>query len=182
MQVVRVHDPSRRPASWTEIIESGQFAVFSKDDVLGVPCDLEGLRFAHADDVTCVVAGSIDEARQLSERAVERHPSLRCDVFDADGRTRPPLLTVVHPARAKTLETSTRQTWIRSVSAWTLIVLSVPLLVYAWLLFDSRERDVILPTFFGINMVLVALRLLWMNLLLRETEGARERRLRQLER
>jgi hypothetical protein len=35
----------------------------------------------------------------------------------------------------------------------------------------------ILPAFLGINMVIIGGRLLWLNLALRETERARERRL-----
>jgi hypothetical protein len=63
--------------------------------------------------------------------------------------------------------------------AWALIVLAIPLIVYAYL--ETREHDIILPAFVGINMILIGLRLLWMNFALRETERLREARLRQLE-
>jgi hypothetical protein len=39
------------------------------------------------------------------------------------------------------------------------------------------QVDIILPVFIGINMILAAGRLLWMNLTVRETEHAREERL-----
>jgi len=40
------------------------------------------------------------------------------------------------------------------------------------------ERDIILPAFIGINMVIVAGRLLWFNLAIRETERNRLARLK----
>jgi hypothetical protein len=179
VQIVRLHDAARRPASWTEIIRRGQFAAFAKDEAKGVPCDLDGMRFADAEAATCAIFDTVADARAFCEAAVQRHPALRVDLFDADGRTQPPLLTVIHPQRAAGLETSSRQMRIRRVAAWALIVLGIPLMIYAYL--EIRERDIILPAFFGINMVLIGLRLLWMNLALRETERVREERLRQVE-
>jgi hypothetical protein len=63
----------------------------------------------------------------------------------------------------------------RQVIAWTLIACGIPLMVFAYV--EFRERDMILPAFLGINMVIIGGRLLWLNLALRETERARERRL-----
>jgi len=100
---------------------------------------------------------------------------VRFDVFDSGGRVRPPILTIVHASRAAALDTSPRQMRKRRAIAWLLIVSGVPLMVFAYL--EYRERDIILPAFLGINMVLIGLRLLWMNLAIRETERARERRL-----
>ena len=174
MRIVRLHDPGRRPAAWTDIILPGQFAVFATDDATGVPCDMDGVRFA-AGAETCAIVDSIDEARVVCETALQQHPSIRFDVFDSDGRTRPPILTVLHPDRADALETSPRQMRKRQVIAWALIIAGIPLMVFASV--EYRERDIILPAFLGINMVIVGGRLLWMNLALRETERTRERRL-----
>ena len=173
--MLRLHDPARRPADWTEIIRDGQFAVFARDERAGVACDVEGTRFADAASATCAVFDSIEEARGFCETAVERHPAVRFDVFDAEGRTRPPLLTVVNAQRAAALETSPRKTRVRRAIGWALIVAGVPLMIFAYV--EFRERDIILPAFLGINMVLIGTRLLWMNLVVRETERAREQRL-----
>src|SRR4051812_40388504 len=159
VQTLRLHDPTRRPASWTEIIRAGQFAVFARHEASGVPCDVEGARFADPAAMTCAIVDSVEEARALCEGAVQRHPDVRFDVFESDGRTRPPLLTVTHPRRAGSLDTSPRQMRIRRGIAWALMVAGVSLLVYAWL--AEQEHDVVLAIFFGINMVLVGLRLLW---------------------
>jgi hypothetical protein len=175
VQIVRLYDPGRRPADWTEIIRDGQFAVFAKDDEAGVPCDLDGARFANAAAVTCAIVDSIDEARAVCDAAVARHAGVRCEVFDAGGRTRPPLLTVTHPLRSSALETSPRQMRTRRAIAWSLIAAGLPLLAYAYAAYD--DHDTLLAVFLGINMVLIGLRLLWMNLALRETERVRAERL-----
>lgn len=177
---MRLHDPARRPASWTEIIQRGQVAAFARDEAGGVPCDVEGARFADAGAGTCAIFDSIDEARAFCEAAVLRHPSVRFDIFDADGRAKPALLTVTHPERAARLETAPRQMRWRRIIAWSLLAASVPLLAYAYV--EDRQRDTILAAFFGINAVIAGGRLLFMNLALRETERERERRLREIER
>jgi hypothetical protein len=175
VRIVRLHDPGRRPVSWTDIIEAGEFAAFAKIEASGVPCDVEGVRFADTAHATCALFASLAEARDYCEAAVARHPEIRFDIFDAAGRTRPPLLVVLDPSRAAALETSPRQMRRRRAIAWLLIAAAVPLLLYAWL--APPERDILLPIFFGINAILVGGRLLWMNLALRETERARMDRL-----
>jgi hypothetical protein len=177
MAVVRLYEPARRPANWTEIIRPGQFAVFARDDESGVPCGIDGVRFADTALATCALFGSIDSARGFCEAAVLRHPTIRFDIFDHEGRVRPALLTVVHPDRAARLETSPRQIRVRRWLAWALVGGGVPLIVYARV--ADREHDVILPAFLGINLIIVAGRLLFMNFAVRETELARERRLEQ---
>lgn len=160
--------------SWTDVIRDGQFAAFAKIDASGGPCDVDGVRFAETDRATCALFDSLDEARSFCEAAVTRHPDVRFDVFDAAGRTRPPLLVILHPSRAAVLETSPRQVRRRRAIAWGLIAAALPLFAYAWL--APRERDVILPIFFGINAIIFGGRLLWMNLALREIERERETR------
>jgi hypothetical protein len=179
VEVVRVYDASRRPPDWTDIIRPGQFAIFAADAASGAACDMDGARCADG-AASCAIVDSIDEARMVCDDALARHPSLRLDVFDADGRARPPLLTVLHSDRAATLEQSPAQMRRRQIIAWTLIVLGIPQVIYAWIEFDNRERDIVLPAFVGLNMILFGARLLWMNLALRETERTREERLRQL--
>ena len=179
MQVVRLHDASRRPANWTDIIRPGQLAVFASDSVSGAPRDLEGAPCA-AGRETCAIVDSLAEARAVSDDAVKRHPSLRLDIFDAEGRAHPPLLTVLHAERAAALEQSPPQMRRRRAIAWTLILLGIPQIIYAYAEFDNRERDIVLPAFIGINMILFGARMLWLNLALRETERVRQERLRRL--
>ena len=175
--MLRLHDPGRKPQDWTEIIRPGQFAAFAKEDVAGAPCDPEGQRFVTSEEATCAVFDSVDEARDYCERAVDAHPGVRFDVFDAEGRTKPALFVVVHPSLAATLETAPGQVRRRRWIAWVLIAAAIPLLVYAYVQ-ETGDR-IILPAFIGINMVLIGLRLLWVNMSLRETERTREERLAQ---
>jgi hypothetical protein len=176
VQIVRLHDPSRRPAGWMDIIRPGQFAVFASDADSGGPRDLEGARLATADAV-CAIVDTLEEARAVCDAAVALHPALRLDVFDAEGRARPPLLTVAHPQRAAALEHAPRQMRTRRIIGWSLIAFGVPQVVYAYLESANRDRDIVLPAFIGINMILFGGRLLWLNLALRETERAREARI-----
>jgi hypothetical protein len=162
-----------------EIVRPGQFALFAKDLDSGAACDLDGRRFDDPEAGTCALCDSLAEARIAADAAVARTPPLRIDVFDAEGRAQPPLLTVLHPSRAQTVETHPRVLRTRRTIAWTLIALGIPLIAYACL--GYRDHDIILPAFIGINMLIAAGRLLWFNLGVRETERTREDRLRRHE-
>ena len=163
-----------------QIVAPGQFALFAKDLVSGRPCDTEGQPFADAADATCVICDSLAEARTAAESAVATVPSLRIDVFDAAGRANPPLLTVLHPSRAPDAETHPRVLRKRQRIAWALIAVGIPLIVFA--IVERTHRDIILPAFLGINMLIAAGRLLWFNLGVREAERIRHERLQQHDR
>jgi hypothetical protein len=154
---LRIYDPDRRPANWTEIIQPGQFVAF-----------------ATPSDGTCVLFDSLDEARAFCEAGVLAAPATRFDVFDADGRANPPLLTVVHPSRAQGLDSHPRMQHKRRVIAWVLITSGALLLSYTyWKFADIRA---VVPGVIGINLLLAGGRLLWFNLAVRETERARDER------
>lgn len=54
---------------------------------------------------------------------------------------------------------------------------AIPLIVFAYV--EYGRREIILPAFLGINMLIAAGRLLWFNLAVCETERVRQERLRQ---
>src|SRR4029079_1883672 len=128
----------------------------------------------------CLVVDSVAEARGFCDAAVLQSPSTRFDVFDAGGRTRPPVLTVLHPSRLASLDSDPGAMRRRRAIAWALIVGSVPVIAYAY--YFEHGVDMILPAFIGINMILAGGRLLWFNLGVRETERDRQERLDRLER
>jgi hypothetical protein len=135
--------------------------------------------FASPSAGTCVLFDSIDEARAFCEAGVLAAPATRFDVFDADGRVNPPLLTIVHPSRAQRLDSHPRMVHKRRVIAWALIAGGALLLIYTyWKFADIRA---IFPGVVGINMVLAGGRLLWFNLAVRETEHARSERLARVD-
>lgn len=163
MQELRIHDPARRPASWAGIIRPGQFVAF------GTPSD-----------GTCVLFDSLAEARAFCEAAVQSAPAARYDVFDAEGRAHPPLLTVVHPSRAHVLDAHPRAIRNRRVLGWALIAAGLPLTIFA----SWRPPDIesIFPGVIGINLIIAGGRFLWFNLGVRETERARHERLERVDR
>src|SRR2546421_244867 len=93
MQTLRLYDPMRRSANWTDSLRPGQLVAFAKRIDSDLPCTPDGEPFAAVDCATCA------------------------------------------------------------------------------------DRDPILPGFVGLNMVLVALRLFWMNQASREAERASRERL-----
>lgn len=158
MQVVQIHDPGRRPASWSEIIRPGQFVAFETPS-----------------DGTCVLFDSVAEARAYCETAVLSSPAAQYDVFDAEGRAHPPLLTIVHPSRGQTLDTDPRVQRKRREIAWALIAAGLALIV--WTYWALHDIEAIFPGVIGANLLLAGGRMLWYNLAVRETERARQERL-----
>ncbi len=176
MQIVRVVDPSRQPPNWTDIIRAGQFVAFSKNIDSGVPCDAAGLPFESSDSLTCVIFDSLAEADAFCTESVQRVPGLRFDVFDSAGRTQPALLTVVHPSRVATLDGNPRSA---RINAWASIVLvgAAPILFWVdWWKYDGR---LILPTILGINMLIIAARLMQLNFAHAAAARARRERLQK---
>ena len=159
-----------------QIVKPGQFVLFAKDLDSGAPCDAEGRAFADPSQATCAIGDSLAEAQAFADAAVAKTPGLRVDIFDHDGRAHPPLLSVLHPSRAQAADTHPRVLRRRRVIAWTLIVIAIPLIVFA--IVERHDREIILPAFLGINMLIAAGRLLWFNLGVRETERVRQARLR----
>lgn len=162
MQVLRIHDPARKPASWAEIIRPGQVVAF------GAPSD-----------GTCVLFDSLAEARAFCESAVRAAPATQYEVFDSDGRAQPALLTIVHPSRAHALDAHPRAVRRRRVLGWALIAAGLTLITYA----SWRPPDIesIFPGVIGVNLLIAGGRFLWFNLGVRETERAREGRVAEID-
>lgn len=141
-----------------DIIRPGQFVAF------GTPSD-----------GTCVLFDSLDEARVYCETAVRASPQARYDVFDAEGRAHPPLLTILHPSRQQALDTNPRVQHKRRVIAWALIAAGAVLIL--WTYWTLHDIEAIFPGVIGANLLLAGGRMLWYNLAVRETERAREDRI-----
>lgn len=157
MRIVRVHDPTRRPRDWDGLIAPGQYVVFPSWFDGGAPCDFAGRILPH-EEAVCAFADSLAEAEAACRAHSADHPDVRYDIFDAHGRSRPPLLTVVHPARLRALEgdatTRRRQRWI----AVGLIGLA-PVLFWV----DWHVGLLGLPTLAGLNALVFAGRLLQLS-------------------
>jgi hypothetical protein len=166
MQTLRLYDPARRGANWTDGLRAGQVVAFAKRIDSGVPCTPDGEPFASDDAATCAVFDSLDDARGWCDASVQRVPAVRFDIFDHEGRAHSPLVTIVHPSHQESLEGSLTDLRRRTRIALALLAGGIPLMGFAY--WTSPDRDPILPGFLGLNMVLVALRLFWMNQASRE--------------
>lgn len=176
MQTVRVYDPARIPPQWRKIVRPDQFVAFATDVESGVPCGADGAQFAAADDVTCTFFDSLAEATTFCEARVKQVPTIRFDIFDAAGRMHPPLLTVVHESRRHRLDGNRLGTRMSNWLALALIVAAPILLWYDW---ARHEGLLILPTIVAINCLLIAGRLLQLNIAYASAERERRERFAQ---
>jgi hypothetical protein len=173
-EVLRLYDPARQPPNWIDIVRPTQYVVFSSDVVTGGTMDADGRPFASATSATCLVFDSLAEARQFCEARVLDVPSVRFEVFDARGRVESPLLVVVSPAHAATLEGSARAIRLRKWMALAMLAAAPPLM---WYDFAVSRGSMVLPSFVAVSMVVIALRLLFMNMAVREADRNRRARL-----
>jgi len=175
-RVVKLHDPARREA-WTADLRPTDLVAFASFDETGGPCDTEGRSFASSSDVTALVFEQLADARRFCEAQVTTAPHVRFEIYDSAGRVNPPLLVVVNPSRAHTLTGSPRSALTRRIIALALIVGAFPLFWFDY----QRDGLLILPTFLGLNMLVIGGRLLFMNLAVRDVEKERRERLARYE-
>ena len=174
MVTLRLFDRDRRPPDWTEIIRPGQYVAFSKTIDSGGSCDQDGRPFASAADATCLLFDGLTEARTFCEEQVIRAPAVRFEIFDSAGRRDPPLLLIVHPSRIAALEGNPRGMRVRKWTASALLVGAVPLF---WYDYQHDQGMLIFPTVLGINMVIIAARLMQLNGASAHAERLRQKRL-----
>ena len=170
---LRLFDANRHPSSWTEIIRPGQYAAFSKRRETGAPCDRGGQPFAAVEDATCLLFAGLEAARTFCQEQVLRAPDVQFEIFDSSGRGDGPLLIIVHPSRTAALEGNARGIRIRTWSAAAVLVVSTALF---WYDYQHDQGMLVFPTLLGINLVVVAARLLQLNGSYAHAERARQRR------
>jgi hypothetical protein len=172
VQTIRLYNPERSPANWREIIRPGQFVAFATQLDSGVSCDASGALFPSPDAVTCTIFDSLDTAETVCRESVERAPGVRFDIFDSAGRASPALLTVVHPSRVARLE-GRRGTRLTNGFAVGLLLLAPFLFWIDWAKYDGT---IVLPTIAGINCVIFAARIFFLNTAHATAERARRKR------
>lgn len=149
MQVLKLHDPARKPAEWTGLVHPGQYAVFHSDIATDVEKTPEGRYLQPGDDSTCTIFDSLADAEAYCEAKVEAIPNLRCDVYDHTGKSRPPLLTYVN--RIHLNASNRRARW-----GWILIGASLPCFAIEW----YYHGTLVVFAVIGINLVFAGLRLI----------------------
>jgi hypothetical protein len=179
MITLRLYDRSRTPSSWTEIIRPGQFVAFAKTFETGAPCDARGRSFATMEHASCLVFDSLEDAEAFCREQVNRATNVRFEIFDSTGRAHPPLLVIVHPSRQPKLEGNPRGIRLRTQAAVALFIIAA---VSFWYDFRHGPGFQFFPTLLGINLVVVALRLLQLNGSYAHAERVRRRRLAEYQR
>lgn len=147
---------------------------FSKTIDTGAPCDRDGQLFASVEDATCLLFDGLTEARAFCEEQVGRAPMVRFEIFDSTGRTHAPLLVIVHPSRAARLEGNPRGIRVRRRAAVAMMFVAVALF---WYDYQHDQGVMIFPTIVGINLIVVAARLIQLNASYAHAERQRRQRL-----
>lgn len=150
MRQIKLYDPNRKPAEWTALLHPGQFAVFHSDLASDMEKTSEGRYLQPGEDSTCMVFDSLPEAEAYCESKVEALPSLRCDIYDHTGKSRPPLLTYVNQAHVKA--PARRARW-----GWALAAASLPCFLIEW----HYHGTLVVPMVIGINLIFAGLRVVY---------------------
>jgi len=175
MQIVRLYDPAREPKGWLQIIRPTEFAVFATLADSGAVCDADGVPTSE-EDANCIIFETLPEAEAFCRERVTQLPSLRFDILDAAGPLRPPLFTIVHPSRAAALDGSPAKLRRNKYAAIALLVVGPPLIWFDWAFYDGVQ---VVPTMLGINAILIAVRLLFMNVSYTSDDRKRRERVAQ---
>jgi len=172
MREVKLYDRSRTPASWMQLIQPGEFAVFHTDAKNGGMTDSSG-RFPRQGEEACSIFGSLEAAESYSTAKVLEVPGVRCEIFDSSGRAKPPLRIVVNPALEKKLDVS-------PASARNKLALGVALCISSVLFFYLDYRggggNWFLLTLVGINLAMGGFRVIIWGLGVREQVREQQRR------
>ena len=171
-QEFKVYDDTRRPPDWTSLVRPTQCAVFLKDVQTANPLAADGSEINHLRDCTFLRFDRLQDARAFCEAQVQRYPLMCCDIFDSDGKAKPPMLVIMHPDAARMDELS--PVWVkrRKIAAIASLVAATALFIADW----RSEYELLWPSIVAVNLFLVGLRLLYWN------TASAERRKRQAQR
>jgi hypothetical protein len=168
----KVYDDTRRPPEWTALVGPTQCAVFLKDVKTANPLALDGAEVEHIRDCTFFLFDRLDEACGFCETQVQRYPRMCCDVFDADGKAKPPMMVVMHPSAAAKDELSPSSVKWRKNVAIASLVGSAGLFAADW----RSEFELTWPSILAVNLFLLGLRFLYWNTVSGERRRTQARR------
>src|ERR1700719_1628719 len=86
----KVYDKARQNRDWMSLLSPTQCAVFFKDFQTATPLSHDGVVFDKMTDCTFLVFDRVEDARRFCEAQVNQHPSMCCEVFDSEGKAKPP--------------------------------------------------------------------------------------------
>jgi len=152
MRVLQLYDPQRK-GTWLDQLSPGEYPAFLRDGKTCAERDADGNPLRRNQASVCLVFSSLQEARQFGEQKIRERPDLRCDIYDHEGLSRPPLYTFGEKEWNPTPRT------LLLVAAGCAAA-SLPLFFWDW----SRRGEVVLASVIGINLVAAALRFLFWGL------------------
>ena len=169
----RVYDKTRQPADWTSLVGPTQCAVFLKDVKMANPLATDGSEIAHLGDCRFLLFDHLEQARAFCDAQVQRYPFMCCEIFDASGKAKPPLLVIMHSTAARKDELS--PTWVkrRKVIAIASLIAAGVLFVADW----RSEYELLWPSLLAVNLLPLGLRLLYWNTASAERRRTQAKRL-----
>jgi hypothetical protein len=171
----KVYDETRQPADWSSLVGPTQCAAFLKDVKTANPLATDGSEIDHLRDCRFLLFDHLEEARAFCEAQVQRYPFMCCEIFDAEGKAKPPLLVIRHPSAARKDELSA--TWVkrRKVVAIASLVAAGGLFVADW----QSEYELLWPSLLAVNLLPFGLRLLYWNTASAERNRTQAKRLEE---
>ena len=97
LRTILIYDESAHPPTWSDRMIPGEFAVLCEDARTGSPKQPDNTPAPDASRHICTISDSRQEAEEFARDQVERYPTMRCVVFDHEGRAGQPLLVVNRP-------------------------------------------------------------------------------------
>jgi hypothetical protein len=170
---IKLYDETRRPRAWNELLGPAQCAVLFRRVDSETPLAPDGAAVANFRDCTFLLFDRLEDGRRFCESRVQKFPHMCCEIFDSEGRAKPPLLSIVHPDAAEKDVISATSVRKRTIAALVLFVVALPLIWWDW---HSGSR-LILPTVLGINMIFIGLRLFQWNAARGQRVGEEKKRL-----
>lgn len=164
MRTLQLYDPQRR-GTWLEQLMPGEYPVFLRDGKTWAERNADGKPLRPGEASVCLLFPGLEEAKRFCEQKVAELPHLRCDIYDNQGLSKPPLCSYGEKdwnPKPKTL----------LLLSGGCISVSIPLFCWDW----SRRGELILPSILGINLVAAGLRFLFWGL------GARDDRRERIKR
>jgi len=137
-----------------DLIRPGQYAAFFRDIHIGAEVTEAGAPLSSGEPPSCMIFDLFPEASDYCQRKVSQVSALRCDIFDSHGRVNPPVASFVNKVHSHKLDSPGKFRRMILIG-FVPIAVSLPLFWFTW----SRGADTWLAAFFGVQLVLLGLRL-----------------------
>src|SRR6476646_3246749 len=97
LRTILIYDERAHPPAWSDRMILGEFGILCEDARTGSPKQPDNTPAPDASGQICTISDSRQEAEEFARDQVERYPTMRCVVFDHEGRAGQPLLVVNRP-------------------------------------------------------------------------------------